>query len=268
MERLPGILKSSYGGSCNEKTESYLMLSRAGLPVLKSVILSWQELKLLDSDQERIIHQHLNSGLCMVRYLYHEACCDVRNGGKIIPAVKCQLLKEASAEASLWLLEPVRREDNRYCCNICLNRQQGNLHIEILGRGFDISDLNKGKIAPHQYADIPYPIEKGTYGEWWKWAVFYFCGQKEYEHSITLRKKRLKEFHSQCEINFDPSYRPADLCFYEKVFEIVDRLEGAWPDQSMPFYNVSCSCLKNGRLICWDIQTPKGKLRAYSQGNS
>lgn len=248
---------------CSEKIKTYLTLANLKLPILKSVLISNKEIQKLEQDGLQKIKKQLKSNKAMLRYIYYQSCHNVRNGGKIIDLEVNSLMKETEAEADMWLLEPSFREYNRYCCNICLDKDQMNLHMEILGKGFDISDINKGKICPHEIIDIPYPIYYGMYEDWWKWSKFYYCTQKEYEKSVILRKKRLKIFDSQIDVKFESKFCSASKEFIEKIFSIIEKIESNQIWEHADFYNLSCSLELSGRLICWDIQTPNGKLKAY-----
>lgn len=252
-----------YSSSCNEKIQSYQEMAKIGLPVLKSIILVVEELEGMGEREEYAIRKFLQSRTCMIRYLYHNVNHHIKNGGKIIEISKNALMKEYEKEADFWLLEPGRRENNLLCCNICLNKETGNLHMEFLGEGFDVSDINKGKMQPHEQIDIPYPICYGAYGEWWKWAHFWFCTHVAYQESIAIRKNRLKEFGTDCEMIFSPFYRAVDRRTIEYLFELVEKIENSRIGEKEYFYNLSCSFQKNGRFICWDIQTPTGKKRAF-----
>lgn len=263
MYFLPFERLNEYTSCCIEKLNSYQIIANLGLPVLKSIIVSNRELEEFGENEEKAIRYFLENNSCMLRYLYREANSHIKNGGKIISISKDTLLKEREEGADLWLFEPYKREDNIMCCNISLDRHQENLHMEFLGAGFDISDINKGEITPHEQIDIPYPIYYSMYGEWWKWAHFYFCTDESYQKSIDIRKKRLKEFGSDYEVNFEPTYKAVDKSTIECLFEWINLIETNWIGNKPDFYNMSCSFQRGGRRICWDIQTPKGKMQAY-----
>lgn len=248
---------------CGEKIRSYMALADLKLPILKSVVISSEEIYRLGQEELEKIKEQLKSDRTMLRYIYRRPCHKVRNGGKIIDISCDSLVEETESGADLWLLEPSIRENNLYCCNICLDKVQMNLHIEILGRGFDISDINKGKICPHEIIDIPYPIYYGAYGDWWKWARFCCCTQNEYKESIIIRKERLRGFQSNINIFFDEMFCPVDNEFMKKIFEMIQTIESNRIWERTQFYNLSCSFEASGRVICWDIQTPGGKTEAY-----
>ncbi len=259
---LPDKCLEEYKNACNEKVYSYQIIAKLGLPVLKSIILSNLEVEKLDDRDEDLLKEHLCNSSGMIRYLYNNAYCNVKNGGKIVEISRDTLLRERDEMADLWIMEPCKREENKFCCNACINREIGNLHMEFVGEGFDISDINKGKIRSHEQMDIPYPISYGYYGEWWKWARIHFCSNEEYQESVYIRKNRLKELGDEYGQAFAQYFKAVDIAAIECIFEWIDKLENSWVEKPN-FYNLSCSFLKSGRKICWDIQTPKGKLNAY-----
>ena len=263
MYLLPGDYYREPARGCGEKVRTYLSLAKIGLPVLKSVIISNAEVKgLKETDCVRIKRQ-LEGKRTMLRYIYDQPCHKVKNGGKILDITREALMKEVEPGADFWLLEASRREDNRYCCNICVNKRQQNVHLEIVGKGFDISDINKGEICPHEVIDIPFPVYYGAYGDWWKWARFYFCTQQEYENSVFIRKERLGRLGTESGAMFYKSFKPVGTEFVERIFGIIQRIEVHEVWKRKEFYNVSCSFELGGRVICWDIQTPEGKTEAY-----
>lgn len=249
--------------SCSEKIISYLTLAKLDFPILKSVIIKNQEIRTITENEINKIKLYLNNNKCIIRYIYLFPQRKPKNGGKMIILSKENLLKEIETNADLWLLEPVARENNLYAFNIFFNLELQNIHIEILGQGFDVSDINKGKINPHEYIDIPYPICFGNYNEWWKWASFHFCTQKEYENSIVLRKERLKEFQANYKIKFSSYYQPINLTLLEDIIHLILKIEYTSKMNNLNFFNLSCSYIKNKKIICWDIQTANGKYQAY-----
>lgn len=263
MYFLPNMKLIGYKNACSEKILSYQLMAKIGLPVLESIILSNHEIEALDQETENVIKNYLNNKSGMIRYLYHDACYHVKNGGKIVQISKEMLLKEQEEGADLWILEPCRREDNILCCNVCLNREISNLHIEFLGEGFDVSDINKGIMRSHEQMDIPYPIPNGIYGEWWKWAHFDFCTKEEYLESLATRKNKLKKSGSGDRLIFSSAFKAVDISIIECLFSWIEKIENSWFEEKPDFYNLSCSFQKNGRKICWDVQTPKGKMEAY-----
>lgn len=260
MKLLPNEdIKLSVG--CAEKINSYLVLAQCGLPVLKSVYVTQKDLEMWSKEDSEKIKNHLNNDVAMLRYIYSCSCHKVKNGGKIIPIEKSYIEIERPNLADVWLLEATERSENIYCGNISMNKVTGNLHIEILGKGFDVSDLNKGVISPHEILDMPFPLEDGEFGEWWKWAKIAICTNEEYDRSLKIRKKRLESFG--CDIKLPEEYTPPDIGILERLREYIKSVAQWFIESKYDFINISCSILRNGRFVFWDIQTPGGKMRAY-----
>lgn len=266
MYFLPDGDLSNYKNNCYEKVQSYQAMAHMGLPVLKSVIVLDREVHYMSKKDEDAITSYLDNDSCIIRYLYHDAKKNVKSGGKSIKISQDILWNEKEDGADYWILEPCRRENNILCCNACLNRKVGSLCLEFLGEGFDISDMNKGIMRSHERIVIPYPIRRGVYGEWWKWAKIEFCTEEEYKESIVIREKKLQKSGEQYKNIFPAIYKAVGLEVVEYIIEWIDRIEADWIGTPPDFYNLSCSFQKDGRKICWDIQTPKGKISAYLKG--
>lgn len=246
---------------CAEKVSSYLVLSDCGLPVLKSVLVLREDFgRWTEADDEKI-KNYLHSEQTMLRYIYRIGCHNIKNGGSIVPIRRVCIEQEIPAHADVWLLEPVQRTDNQLCFNISINQDMGNIRLEILGRGFDISDLNKGIISAHEVVEMPFPLEEGAFGEWWKWIKLFVCTQKEYQDSLVIRKGRLETFGERTV--FAEKFTPITMDVLEKIRHYIRLIEPWILSSGFRFINISCSVLNSGRFIFWDIQTPEGKMMAY-----
>lgn len=246
---------------CAEKIKSYLILANYNMPVLNSVYITRDEIDNWEKIDTGIIRKHLKSDWVMLRYIYQKACYMIKNGGTIVPLKKENIQAELPIDADAWLLEPIPRTENRYCYNLSLDKNTENMHMEILGSGFDISDLNKGIMSPHEILDMPFPFEEGNYGEWWKWIKIHICDCEEYQNSILIRKERLRIWGEEVEI--PDKFIPMDRGMLEKIKGYINSLIIWFVGSAYTFINISCSILKNGRFVFWDIQTPEGKTISY-----
>lgn len=246
---------------CGEKINSYLLLSGYGFPVLKSVYVPRSELELWGEEDENKVRVYLDNDHSMLRYLYRGACHNIKDGGAIVAISRNDIRSQVPEQADVWLLEPMVRTENRCCFNFSIDLDMQDLHIELLGEGFDISDLNKGVISPHEVIDIPFPLVNGYYGEWWKWANIRICTPMEYQDSVAIRKARLKKMGY--EIALPKEFTPVSLELLERSRDHLCRIQ-PWILKNRPrFVNISCSVLRSNRFIFWDIQTPVGKYKAY-----
>lgn len=133
-----------------KKLQSYLVLYYLGLPVLKGfIITNWTketayELKkvflrygwenaMLRSDCSRNVSKKPPGG-----FLYSE---------KEIPDLVRRVLQD---DRTPFLLEPVSRFDDLYSGNVLFDSDSEVLLWEVVGPGFDLSDINRGEIEPHE----------------------------------------------------------------------------------------------------------------------
>ena len=171
------------------KIYTYLILYKIGCPVLKSVLI---KVNSICSDKElQKIKEHLNSNKCTVRYQYVAPCMNPRMGGERAQ-ITHSLFKEKCVDgAFLWLLEPVDRILWLYGINIWFHKSHGYIYMEIVGKGFDVSDINRGIISPHEQITLDFPRRKGYYNEWWKFASFSFVSEEQYGLDKQIRLMRL-----------------------------------------------------------------------------
>ncbi len=245
---------------CYEKLKTYVLLKNAGLPVLNSVVITSDDLNIWNDENK--IKKILQSSTGMIRYLYTVPTHNVENGGEIISIDRDIIKSKFKANADLWILEACKREENLFCFNSFIDKTQQNLKIEVLGRGFDVSDLNKGRISPHEIITMDYPVEMGYYNEWWKYAKFEFCTSSEYSDSVCIRKNILQKYG--VEMDFDEYFVPLHISYVEQILHWILVIEKANVLKKTDVFNMSCSVLKSGRFVFWDIQTIGGKLYAYN----
>ena len=130
--------------------------------------------------------------------------------------------------------------------------------MEIVGQGFDVSDINRGDITPHQIIILPDP--RYRYSEIWKGARIRIVDQVTYAESLRLRRKKLKLMGIKGPYTLPHKFRPISLSLLEKLYWY------AQPVFAMSGYKeltvLSCSVLQGGRIVFWDIQTPRSKYAA------
>jgi len=178
-----------YRNESNEKINTYQFLAHVGCPVFDSVLLAEDE--KLDIEKLNIIKDVLKSDYCTVRYQYIRPTINpIKGGNKTL--ISLEALESRKVEGTMmWLLEPIDRTKNIYGINIYVNRNFGSFKIEIVGKGFDVSDLNRGNISPQELITAKYPIEKGWNNEWWKFLEFSYVEDIRFENDKKLRIKKL-----------------------------------------------------------------------------
>ena len=208
-----------YNNPNNEKITTYQFLSNVGCPVFDSVLFD---------ENESITKE------------------------KLITLKEDELKSKQVDGTQMWLLQPIDRTKNIYGINMYVNKKMESLIIESVGKGFDVSDLNRGDISPQESIYLNYPIEYGWQKEWWKYIKL--------NQDKLIRLNKLKKFDLNPNENiFDKQFVPMDYSLIEKLLNHIQSIDENW-DKSDE-YTVSISMNSNGKLVFWDIQTPVGKSK-------
>ena len=157
----------NYNAANNEKISTYQFLANVGCPVFDSVL--FEENEKLTKEKIVQLKETLKSEYCTIRYQYIKPCTNpIRGGNKSL--IDLEKLEERKVDGTrMWLLQPIDRTKNIYGINMCVNKPLNSFVIESVGKGFDVSDINRGDITPHEVISFNYPIEMGWQNEWWKY---------------------------------------------------------------------------------------------------
>ena len=163
----------------------------------------------------------------------------------------------------MWLLKPIDRTKNIYGINIKVNRITESIIIECVGKGFDVSDLNRGNISPQEIVYFNYPIKFGWQNEWWKFMKIKIISFQKFQADKLIRLEKLKTFglNPTMEI-FDSEYKPLSFDTIAKLIEHIQSIDENWTISQE--YVVSISINYDGKLVFWDIQTNSGKMKILS----
>lgn len=237
---------------------SYLHLHKLGCPVLKSCLLT----DLQDSEMYKTIIRHIGSSKATLRFQYTEPENAPRRGGNCIKISQSVIKQFWNERYILWLMEGTNRLSDLYAININYNEMIDKITFEIVGRGFDASDINRGDITPHQIITVERPELRGYYDEIWKRAKVMIINSENYRQTLSIRKQKLLKMNCHFkEDQFEYSYVPISLSLLEKL----DRY-AQWIFESYKYkgdITISVSVLENGRIVFWDAQTPKEKYRTF-----
>ena len=240
-----------------EKIDTYLTLSNIGCPVFKSaVIMPDEEIgqEIIDS-----LLAYFQTDQVTVRYQYIRPCHTPIQGGNRYKLSVEAIRPLQNDDTLLWILEPIDRLRNDYGINLYFHSD--SCTIEAVGRGFDVSDLNRGQISPHQIIKTELPVRKGLYNEWWKFLKYSFAPEEEYRRSQDKRIQKLTTM-MKCAVSyeiFNKKYRPLPMDMLEKLLFYISTIYEHVDEED---YCVSCS-ISDGTYIFWDIQTPNGKKIIY-----
>jgi hypothetical protein len=140
----------------HHKIESWLVLWRLGLPTLAGIIVDDWSPQV--EKQVREFAASLGADSLLVRSDKAPETGDYPPAGDISPVdemrnVAMRFLKRGRV---LFLLEPRSRFDDLYSLSIGFrNSKQAN--VEIVGPGFDASDLKRGDASPHEWLEVSFP---------------------------------------------------------------------------------------------------------------
>ena len=241
-----------------EKIRTYLLLADMGCPVMRSAVIALDE--TIDSALTCRLRQYFQSEQATVRYQYARPCSHPVKGGN-----RCELSPEAlrlfqQKDALLWLMEPIDRLRNEYGINLYFHNRQ--CIAEIVGKGYDVSDLNRGQAVPQETILSELPVRLGLYCEWWKFLRFSFDFQSYHAlQSDRLRKLREMKYSVGYEI-FDDAYQPLPMEYLEKLLGYISAISDR---MGYGDFCVSCTLIE-GKFIFWDMQTPDGKKKIYGVG--
>lgn len=239
-----------------EKIDTYLTLSKLGCPVFKSAVIAPDE--KITSDMTAQLYNYFNTTEVTVRYQYIRPNSAPVQGGNRYPLTQEALAPLQCSDTLLWILEPINRLKNEYGINLHFHDE--HCIIEIVGKGFDVSDLNRGQISPHQSIITELPIRQGVYHEWWKFLRYSFPNKEKYEFSKHQRIQKLSNMgYSVSDDIFNVDYKPLPFELLEELLTYVSMIHHSLKTDD---YCVSCSVSDN-HFIFWDIQTPNGKKHIY-----
>lgn len=240
----------------HEKIDTYLTLFKMGCPVLKSAIIMPNE-KINQSMIDEL-HDYFKTVKVLIRYQYVHPCNTPIQGGNQYNLSLEEICPLQNNNTILWILEPSNRLTNDYGINLYFHFDE--CVIEVVGKGFDISDINRGQISPHQIIISELPIRTGLYNEWWKFLKFSFIDKMKYQQSKTMRLLKLSAMgYNVSNDIFNKEYKPLSIDMLEQLLRYVSTIYEHIDEKD---YCVSCSII-NGKYVFWDIQTPNGKNNIY-----
>ncbi len=239
-----------------EKLDTYILLSNIGCPVFKSAVIGSEE--RIDNDLIWQLKKYFKTEEVTVRFQYIRPSRNPIQGGNRYKLIRENLTSLQNNDTLLWLLEPIDRLKNDYGINMYFRDTHCN--IEVVGKGFDVSDLNRGHISPHQMIITELPIRMGHLNEWWKFLKYSFCKHSDYEISKIRRKQKLQTMgYNVTDDIFNNDYHPLP---YDKVEEMITYIQKIYDYVNEKDFCVS-STIINNHFLFWDIQTPKGKKIIY-----
>jgi len=217
---------------------------------------------MLSSKSIDQIARYLGSNYCVLRYQYIKPNKNPVRGGNKVKLEYDIIAKKIVPDALLWFMEPTDRLNNLFGINMLFDRKYSRLIFECVGRGFDVSNLNRSDIHPHQIIYFDLPIEYGWNGEWWKYAKFEFASDEIYQASKVIRLRNLKELGIDASTDIFPvHYEPLPIHTIDRLLEHAELIFRFFRDD----YFVVTSTIIGSRFLFWDVSTPSGKIKIYTE---
>ncbi len=272
------------------KVYSILALKLMSFPILKGIILTTYDNEV----KEQILEfaRSFNYTELLLRHDRKPELLTEPRGGYIVSLKK--LGKELSfffkQERIVILFEPASPYDDIYSCNALFDFVTGNVSLEIVGPGFDASDLNRGDITPHELYECS--LYSRLRAEWHR---IYKVDREMYRASVNERllkigrsvigsfniegKPRLKKNYSLEQIksighkflvdnNKDlllqhlDNYQEFPLKYLKQIEPYIRRVPNNLEELGIKYnryLNLSMGFLKNVGLIFWDMVIPAKK---------
>jgi len=165
------------------KTTSMLWMRALGLPVLSGVVVSdWSQVSA--SAVRRFCRAHQFSAL-LLRIDKRDDRWTRRRGGYLIPlSLASATVKELRKEGRIAvLLEPASPYVDQYSMVGITIPEQRKIVVEVVGPGFDASDILRGDIQAHERWDLGLTSELAE--------RIHLTGPEEYEKSVQARLAKI-----------------------------------------------------------------------------
>lgn len=169
------------------KTTSIFEVLQLGLPTQEGIIITdWND-NVANITQSFLNIKQWNQVL--IRTDKKGETGKYMRGGYIIS------IKEVPAECQrilslgriVLLLEPASKYENLYAINVLIQMKQNIVLLEIVGPGFDASDLNRGDISPHERVCLKIKNEQVTPYILRKDII----NQAQYQDSVKARLRKI-----------------------------------------------------------------------------
>lgn len=175
-----------------------------------------------------------------------------------------------------YLLEPIDPQDDLYSINAAVWAGDRVVNYEIVGPGFDASDLKRGDLSPHEAMSVDLWADADAPGAITDHTI---VSPSAYERSRRLRLEKVgraaghgpwpaeargRDFLSQRGSSLllqHSAYPPLPRRLIRQVHATVQRLYARLPEVDLPGppFVVSATVTPRHRLIYWDVVWPSKK---------
>jgi hypothetical protein len=272
------------------KIYSNILLKAHGFPIPESIVL----LSMTPETNGALIDfaHRRNYTHVLVRHDRSPELAQPPRGGYLVAlrhAAK-QLVPFFKQRRILMLQEPLSPYGDLYSCNASLRKQSTSAHLEIVGPGFDASDLNRGDTTPHEVWELTCDggaelnlstakqirlVDRETYHrsvrqrlvKIGKRLIGAFDIEKKEkrrdkteEQLVALAIRHLKRQGQMLLVDHLEHYSPLGTEQIRKFAELLRELHNyrdsrlfQWREEII----ISMSLLPSGRIVCWQIVWPE-----------
>jgi hypothetical protein len=241
------------------KVSTYQLLNKLGCPVLKSILVT--DPSTINQYILNEIIDYLQSDVSTLRFQYTKPCLNPIRGGSIVPLSIDSLSSFLNDDYQLWFMSPLDRLKNSFGINVCYSRSFELIIYEIVGQGFDVSDLNRGDLNPHEIIYLHPKFDRGYYNNLLFRIKVNIVNENEYLESIKYRIIKLSKMGIPVSKSFfNSKFKSLPLSILEKVDKYTTSIfEYFGYNQEL---NISLSVTEKNKLVFWDIQNFKNKYEA------
>ncbi|MFC2171399.1 hypothetical protein ACFLU6_02055 [Acidobacteriota bacterium] len=260
------------------KWSSLCFLKHLGLPVLDACIISPNSDPIVLKEAISRFSAKLDTGKLLLRSDGGAEKARYFRGGNSHSIDELNSVGEPLLRAgrAVILTEPTCRFSNRLSVNLLMS-YEGTMVMEMLGPGFDVSDLNRGGILPEVVVQIK-DIKWSRYEQPWL-CDFHVTLFRSEDFSSRRLKQRLDRLSTDIlpklgEIpvtikdlafaetwlrrnNFMALWKawtpPLQLHELRRYHESAFLIAAAWPHVGWRCLSSSLSILGNGRVVYWDV---------------
>ncbi|HEV2491894.1 MAG TPA: hypothetical protein VG204_02355 [Terriglobia bacterium] len=175
------------------KATTMLWMHAMGLPVLSGIIVpNWSEeaATLVAGFSRRNKFSDL-----LLRIDKPGQRWTARRGGYLLPVSEAQKTsKELTRERMIAIfLEPASPYSNHYALGALVIPDEAKIVVEVVGAGFDASDILRSDLQPHERFEIPLPAEgnRKTSLANRAWDRTYLIGSAAYRESVAQRLAKI-----------------------------------------------------------------------------
>lgn len=260
------------------KAKSIAYLDKFGLPTLEAVAITDWNMKIKQNLLEFCNTKNWNSVVIRTDK-ERETGKDIPRGGYQIGLgyLENDIKKHLQNGRIVMVLEPRDKFRNLYGINIIFDNPN-TLYFEVVGPGFDVSNLNRGDITPHERFTV------NIHGENLEISNHEIVSQSEYEKSVNYRYKQIgdsilvknkpytekekiesgKNFlksHEYLLLENSKSYHKITKNYIKKIRNTISKL----PNQMSKIglanseFVLSATIFDSEELVFWDIVFPSQK---------